>query len=382
MSRLLFLALALCACAKPDRSSPFSALVVTYESTTGTYRLGQVRLNTLTSLRRLQGAAGQVRAGGSVRLSRQDVLDPAATVDSLRARSVRDPPREVDLAWSELNGIVYPEDFQGLELLTAYFNLESSRSVVAGWGLAPLPAVPVVAHPAIADENGQPVLDEGELYLPALGSFYFPAASATSQLPPVFNLGAVGHALGHQLLQQMVWAGAPAPPPERSSARDGAANIARHLSRSLSEGIADYLGVAISQDPLWFEHSVQQTAAGRDLTVVRCGTTNMLDALAVDDSQVPYDPYPLGTVLAGALWESSQDLQISASGVLAALPAIGKTMQSGLALAPVLDALAAAADDSRKKALCGLLLDRFRSLGIASLPSCAGGANPPGTSCP
>ena len=72
MSRLLFLALALCACAKPDRSSPFSALVVTYESTTGTYRLGQVRLNTLTSLRRLQGAAGQVRAGGSVRLSRQE----------------------------------------------------------------------------------------------------------------------------------------------------------------------------------------------------------------------------------------------------------------------------------------------------------------------
>ena len=383
MRRLLPLALALCACAKPDLSSPFPAVVVTYDATTGAYRLGQVRINTLTSLRRLQGAAGQVRAGGTVRLLQQDVLDPAATVDSLRARAIREAPGEVDLAYSVLGGIVYPEDFQGLELLTAYFNLEDSRSLLSGWGLAALAAAPIVAHAAVVDQNGAAAAGDGELYLPALGSYYFPSASPTEQLPPVFNLGAVGHAIGHQIVQQSVWAGAPAAPPERSSAHDAPANTARHLARSFAEGVADYLGVAISQDQRWFEHSLQQTAAARDLDVVRCGTSNMLDALAVDDAQVPYDAYPLGTVLAGALWESSQaGVQISASGVLAALPAIGKVMQSGLSLTQVLDALAAAADDSRKKALCGLLLDRFRALGVGSLPSCAGGATAPVTVCP
>ena len=58
---------------------------------------------------------------------------------------------------------------------------------------------------------------------------------------------------------------------------------------------ADYLGSAATNDPRWFDHSLQQTAATRalDQDPVPCSTPEMLDALPADDSKAPYDPYPL-----------------------------------------------------------------------------------------
>ena len=373
------------ACAA-DLTSPFAAVAATYDSGKHQYKLAQVTVTTLsTSLRHLRGTAGQVRAGGVVKVISANLVARGATVRSLRDTFVRSGPQDVNLAWSILNDIVYPENFDSLELLSGYYNLEKARKTFAEYGLTDLPAMPIVAHAQLLDERGLSPIPAGELYYPPLATFYFPvSATPDGQLPLVFNLGAMAHALGHEAVSELAWGGTPVPAPELGP-HDAASNSSRHVSLSLAEGIADYLGVAVSQDPRWFDHSEQQRAATRALDTLRCSSPDMLQALPVDDEQVPYDPVPLGTVLAGALWESSQaGVQISAKGVFAALPDIGRKPQAGggqLTVALVLDVLVARAADERKPDLCGLFLNRFAQLSITSLPSCSGVTVAPHAEC-
>ena len=77
-------ALLLGACGS-DLASPFGAVAITYDVQKQAFKLAQVRVNTLTSLRHLKGTAGEVRAGGSVRVRRAAVNAGGATVASLRA---------------------------------------------------------------------------------------------------------------------------------------------------------------------------------------------------------------------------------------------------------------------------------------------------------
>jgi hypothetical protein len=368
-------ALLLCACAG-DLASPFSAVAVTYDVNQKSFKLAQVRVNTLTSLRHLQGSAGQVKAGGAVRVSKS-ALRAGATVDSLRASFVTAQPAQVQIAWSVLNDIVYPENFDSLELLSDYYNLEKARTALANWGSTTLPARLAVAHADIKDDSGLSPLADGELYYTPLATFYLPAATPRAQIPASFNVGAVAHALAHEAVEEQIWKGAPLAAPELGPDHDPLWNSARHIARSLAEGIADYLGVAVSEDPRWFDHSLQQGAATRALDTIRCSSPDMLEALPADDAQTPYDPYPLGTVLAGALWESSQSgVQLSAKGVLAALPDLGQralAAQGKLTIGAILDALVLNADPQRKADLCGLFYNRFAKLSVKSgdLPACA-----------
>ena len=369
-------ALLLGACGS-DLASPFGAVAITYDVQKQAFKLAQVRVNTLTSLRHLKGTAGEVRAGGSVRVRRAAVNAGGATVASLRAAFIVAPPAQVEISWSVLNDIVYPENFDSLELLSAYYNLERARKTLADWGMTSLAAKPVVAHARLVDDAGLSPLPAGEIYYPPLATFYLPAVTPQAQVPASFNPGAVAHALGHEAVAEIIWGGAPVAAPDLGPAHDPAWNTSRHVALSMAEGIADYLGVAVSEDPRWFDHSLQQDAAVRALDQIRCSTPDMLQALPLDPAMAPYDPYPLGTVLAGALWESSQaGLQVSARGVLAALPDLGKEMKAAggqLKLGTILDTLVANAADARKADLCGLFTNRCRqlSVGNADLPSCS-----------
>ena len=373
-------ALALCACAG-DLASPFSAVAITYDVPNQTFKLAQVRINSLTSLRHLRGSAGTVTAGGTVRVDAAAIRAAGATVDSLRKAFIEAQPSSVDLTWNLISvpggEVVYPEDFASLELLSTYYNLERARTELSNRGLSALPARPVVAHAAIADENGISPLPDGELYYAPLATFFMPAATPQGQMPSQFNVGAVAHAVAHEAIEELVWGGAVLPAPELSAANDAATLTARHVARSMAEGIADYLGVTVSNDDRWFSHSLQQDADSRALDSLHCGTPDMLDALSVDDARAPYNPYPLGSVIASALWDegSSSTNQNTAQGVLAALTELGaRAANGGLDLAGVLDALVASSPDTQRADLCGRFFDRFRALSLAKdqLPSCAG----------
>ena len=71
-------AVALAACA-PDLASPFSAVAVTFDVNKQAFKLAQVRVNSLTSLRHLQGTAGDVTAGGTVQVDNAAVRAALST---------------------------------------------------------------------------------------------------------------------------------------------------------------------------------------------------------------------------------------------------------------------------------------------------------------
>ncbi len=363
-----FLPLLLWACAA-DLSSPFSAVGVTYDVNKQAFKLAQVRINTLTSLRPLEGTAGDVRAGGTV-LVQTSLLHNPATVDSLRNAFITAPPARVSLTWSVLNDIVYAEDFASLELLSTYYNVEKARQALSDWGLDSLPAKPIVAHASLASDNGAPPLPDGELYYAPLATFYAPATTPQQEIPPAFNLGAVAHALGHEAVEELIWSGAPVPAPEL-----GTSNADKHLARSLAEGIGDYLGVAVSLDEHWFDHSLQIEPAARALDQIHCSTPDMQAALDAPDAAAPYDPYPLGSVIAGALWElGSPHTQEISRAVLIALPHLGtKAKAAPLSVPDVVDTLAADAPADQRDALCAIFLNRFAQVGVtaANVPTCA-----------
>ena len=370
-----------------DLASPFSAVVVAYDPVQARYQLAQVRISTLSSLKRLEGTSGTVLASGAAHPDAKAFAATGATVPSLRALLFTAQPGPVDLSWSVVDdGLVYPENYTSLELLTAYANLERARAAFSTWGLK-LAAVPVYAHAALLDDRGLSALDysNGELYYPPLGAFFLPAPTVKAQLPLHFNLGAVAHGLALQAYQQVVWNLRPVDPATNAPAADPDALSALHTGASVAQGLADFLGAAVSDDPRWFDHSVQQAAGSRALDAFNptfnCVSGNMVGALDVPDATAAYKPNPLGTVLAFCLWETMGGTDQSAiakgaAGALAALQGIGSA-QSGnggkLVLASALDAIIAAAAPDLQPALCGSFHNRFALvLTKSDLPSCKG----------
>jgi hypothetical protein len=154
-------------------------------------------------------------------------------------------------------------------------------------------------------------------------------------------------------------------------------------------GLADFLGAAAGEDPRWFEKSIAQEAAARNLDQLRCANADWLEALDAEDRPgvPPFDPYPLGTVLAAALWEQAsaeglKDGAIDTAGSIAALGEVAAQNGGKLSLVTALDTLVSSAADGRKPTLCGLFLDRFAVMAVNSLPACAGvSANAPMDPC-
>jgi hypothetical protein len=238
-----------------------------------------------------------------------------------------------------------------------------------------LPPQPIAAHAKLVNEKGLSPLAQGEIYYPPLATFYPPEATRAEQVPAALNLGAVAHALGHQAVEEEVWGGAPVAPAERLGS-DAASLAAKHLARSIAEGIADYLGTVISANDAWQLQSLTQDAPARTLDQIRCGSPDMLDALSVDDAQLPYDPYPLGAVLASSLYDEGTvtTQQNTARGLVAALPALGSLAKGAKppGLADYLNTIAANAPADQQPDLCGIFINRFAAVGLkdVELPAC------------
>jgi hypothetical protein len=377
----------LCAACESDVSGPVRTVAMAWSQDQHAYVLGPVRLATVTSLRHLRGGAGQVQVGGSVRAVASAINARGATVDQLRRQLVSRAPSDVDLAFTVSDRVAFPETAEGLQLLTAYYNLEQARAQLNTWGLSGLPAATLVLGAEVRDENGHPALTRAEMYFQPLAMHFLPAPGRTTQVPLAMNLGAMAHSLTHQAAAIFAWGGAPSPSTDQGPARDAGWNTAKHAARSMTEGLADFIAAAVTQDPRWLDHSDQQSAQGRGLDETRCSAAEMATALPVDDAEAPYDPYPLGTVLAGALWHAAEGGQpdLIAHGALssfARIKAAAAAAGGKLTVAAILDAVVAASNTDAIPALCGLFADRFSALGIPKLPSCDGvAAVPPSDAC-
>jgi hypothetical protein len=117
----LLLALLAGACSS-DLSSPLTAVAVTFDTGGQQFKLSQVRVNTLTSLRHLQGSSGNVTSGGEVQVQTSATTQANATVAALRSQFIKAQGAQVDLTWNSIGPVVYVEDFASLERLSTYSN--------------------------------------------------------------------------------------------------------------------------------------------------------------------------------------------------------------------------------------------------------------------
>jgi hypothetical protein len=376
-----------CAACDGDVTGPVKTMAVAWNPSDQAYELSRVRLATTTSLRHLRGGAGTVLGGGAVVAVDSLITAKGATVEQLRRQLVQSASSDVDLSFNLADSVAYPETLDALQLVTAYYNLEQARDSFNTWGLSGLPPATLVLGADVRDDAGHPALARSEMYFQPLAIHYLPTPNATTQIPMAMNLGAMAHSLTHQAAAVFAWGGAPAPSTDQGPSRDADWNIAKHAARSMTEGMADFLAAAVTEDPHWLSHSDQQIADSRALDKLRCSSAEMLSALPLDDGQVPYDPYPLGTVLAAALWEEGRagQFDVLASGVLASFVKIKAAAAAGggkLTVADLLDSIVAATSPDEAPGLCGLFLDRFAALTVRTLPSCTGiDAVPPGELC-
>ncbi|MBM4318884.1 MAG: hypothetical protein FJ125_02750 [Deltaproteobacteria bacterium] len=354
----------LLAAAGCQEDGPLRAWVIGY---TAPHRLGlvQVELQTIEDLARLEGRAARFLGGAGITLDHgqiQAALDEAAargehfgSADLVRL-VLRDEGEPVRMAWVEQGGAVYPEDYDSLAMLTAYYYLER------GWlalqrspgGPFTMAALRAFFEPTYTDTEqnqlGLPLLDNAMYFAPAR-SFVLLAGQELQRVPLPVNPGVVLHEYEHAVFDQLVFGG------------EFAAHLLRggqkikdiNLLRSFDEGSADFFAAALSGDPAFVGQSFPALAGARDVSEVRTYDPELEAAAA----QEQYDPYPLGSVWASALWTIGLELgqgQV-VELLLAALSQAGAQL-SGFGVLTLPELLVLAAPGKRAK-VCKVLQDRF-----------------------
>ena len=387
MRRLLAALVAALACAacSADPTGPVTVLALAFDPSDLHYHLSEVQLRSLTSVSSMSGDVTSLVGAATL------VVDPQAlaaqgvtTADEFKRAVTQSPGGPVTFLYAQSGGVLYPEDFDSLNEATTYYNFEKAFDYFASLGLThqDLAPYPVYYFPDFRRPNASGALTQAKdnaLFYPALKAFLVLPFDQLQALPLSMNLGVVAHEYTHAVTNAKLYQADSLPWPFQHDSSDPEWATVKHLLRSVDEGLADYFGANAVGDPRYLEHSLGHDESGpRDLAAQHCATPAMAAELpgAHDDL---YDPYPLGSVLGGALWRTGQvvnDRQAIAEDVFGALVPLGIALQqasTSVDAALVVETLAAGIRASARPVACGLLLDRFAGLGVTRdrVPSCA-----------
>lgn len=366
---------------------PVRVLVLKYDAQQDVYRLVQEELRTLQNLRTLEGDAAKMLGGARIVVDYAELAKAnPQSKEELEAITYRSRGAPVDVALFDVNGLMHPEDFHSLSLVTTYFNFEQAHVFFRELG-AGLFALPVQYFAELTYvRNGQEITPtDNAFWDPVVRAFTLLPFTDVKGLPLGMNVGVVAHEYTHAVFQTRVFPNDDGVPwiytkafaePERYSALV-------NLSRSLSEGLADFFGAVISGDPAFVRRSLPSITEARrlDPRAPRCVTPELLEHLGTDTLDA-YDPYPLGSVLAAALWETvgqtPNRLEPFSRGLADAMTELGdrfNTQDSRMRLTDAIDAIAFNIVADLQPKACGILLDRF-GLQAADVPSCAAAREP------
>lgn len=355
-------------------------LVLRYDPSDARYKLVVDTVRTLRNLRAMEGDAATIVAGAEIRVDYDQLArtDPR-TPEEIEKVTYRSRGGPVDFAYFEVDGVVHPEDFHSLNIATTYFNFEKAHLFFASHG-APLFQLPVQYFPKFEEgpSSNLQLLTDNAHWDPILRTFAVLPFKDIKELPLGMNLGVVGHEFSHAVFTSRLFPEPGVPwlnrryfiDPERFSP-------ALNLNRSINEGLADYFGAVITDDPHFMRKSLSDYADLRrlDPPQPRCFTRELSVALT-EAPHSHYDPYPMGSVLAAALWELNtaavgrQDaLSTALLDGMTELGARFREKEDTITLAHAIDALASAMPPDLKPRACGLLLNRF-GLKDKQVPSC------------
>lgn len=389
MTRALItcLTLALLPACAPEVPGPVRVAIFDRDEA-GAWGLQPVTLKSLSSLSALEGEAAKVVTGAKV------VRDVAA-LGELESRGLLSNPRDVReevlrrrghppgtlFTVGPLKGepeVHLPEDFDTLAMATAWYHLEAARRAAVDRGMSVncLRELPLYFEPVfeeIIDGETFTRFDNAYFWAP-LGGFVIEARRDQDAIPLSMNGGLVAHEYAHGVWNCIINDNAAVPRLEHQ-----VGDRAPYLLWSVDEGLADYFGASLVGDANFLEASLPGAGATRDLKGTWRLEQATLDAVAVA-TPVDYDPYPLGTVLASALWslrEESANVESFDRAVLESLHRLRTDLSQrtrtgeDFSLVDYLDVLVTsvrifAVDDGGPT--CTRLEDRFAPLG--GIPSC------------
>lgn len=356
-------------------------LVLAYDSTAQRYRLVVGKVTTLKDLRTMQGDAASIIGGAELEVDYEALAKAnPANADEIRKLTLKDEGAPVDFAWYEVDGIVHPEDFHSLNIATTYYNFEKAHLFFANLG-APLYELPVLYFPTMREGTAGALeeLHDNAFWDPVVRTFAVLPFQDVRELPMGMNLGVVAHEFTHAVFSARVFPGEGVPwIYARYFAEPDKWSPALNANRSINEGLADFFGATIANDPAFLRKSLSVFAEARRLDAARpkCMNRDLEESLQ-SMPHAQYDPYPVGSVLAGALWDAVAQApdrrEAFARGLLDAMTKLGeraREKEDKLLLSEALDALAQGFIADLKPGACGILLDRFR-MSPTDIPTCA-----------
>lgn len=366
-------------------SGEVKLLVLSLDPASGQQVLGVGQVSTLHELRTLKGDAARMLAGADILVDYDELArENPQTAKDIERITYKTKGSPVDFAYFEVDGVIHPEDFHSLNMSTIYYNFEKAYLYFKEMGVD-LPELPVQYMPRMREGPNLDIREQTDnaYWNTTIRTFAILPFKNVQELPLGMNAGVVAHEFSHAVFSHKVYPGEAlgwlfqryALDPEKWSP-------VVNLERSFNEGLADFFGAAITGDPGFIRKSLSMVEEERrlDPPAPRCLTAEMKSA-AERLSPGAYDPYPMASVLAAALWavepRGSGQMAQFAQGLVDGMEEIGKKLEDrkeATRIPHFVDALAKRFPADLKPRACGLLVDRLglRSDSVSGnqVPSC------------
>lgn len=206
--------------------------------------------------------------------------------------------RGLDVVYEVQDGVAIPADLDGLLLFSFYAHFADARAVVEAHGVDMSAIFPVdlAWNPAV-DWSIELSAADNAAYATGSNVFILLPDGDDREVPMLANKGVIAHEFGHAVFH-LLCAGGPHEPPVVQEI-DG---TAAHWQASLHEGFADSLASLSLDDPHYLDASVDMPSRHVDDDAVMSSTVDPSATTSTDILSL-YDPYPLGTVFASAIWD-------------------------------------------------------------------------------
>jgi hypothetical protein len=260
---IVFLAL-LSACAEPQGKPafPFRALIVASDA--GQYRAKEVTFETLDDLDHMSGRIGYLRGNASLNVDE----DPSEIIASADPDSIyTDRGHKVKTDYLVEDGVVVPQNFQTMEMLGLYYNVERT---IRYWETnldLPLDEIgypSLFYNPKLSSNEGGIVKEVSAVmnaaYLSGVRDLWFFKTSPQERIPVKMNFGVVAHEFGHFVFDYR-FANLDTTTYETSSLNN------QRLLSGINEGLADFFAYMVTGSPREYAASLPELAVERSLPV-------------------------------------------------------------------------------------------------------------------
>jgi len=283
-------------CIAPEEKAeyPITARILT--SIDGTYRLGDVRIETLTDVDTMIGTVGSIQGQAALNVD-ADVSEIMASQDPDAVYSDRGQTVHTDYLVRE--GVVIPQNFQTMEMLGLYSVYERT---VAFWQqnfdipFASVGFPSIYYNPRLRREkDGEQVevsTTMNAAYLPGVRDFWFFKTASREHVPVKMNFGVVAHEFGHFIFDYQF-------AEFDRTIYNTKISLNENFLSGLNEGLSDYFSYAVTQSVDEFGASLPELDLERRLPVNWTLRTSL-------NGTCKGSFYCQGSVLASALYELAQ----------------------------------------------------------------------------